>query len=59
MQLNLTADEVNSILNVLGELPTKTGAYPLAMKIKAQAEAQLPKSDDGTTAESASSADYL
>ena len=52
IQLNLTADEVNSILNVLGELPNKTGAYPVAMKIKAQAEAQLPKSDDGTTAES-------
>ena len=34
IQLNLTADEVNSILNVLGELPTKTGAYPVAMKIK-------------------------
>jgi hypothetical protein len=40
--LKLTADEVNGILNVLGELPTKTGAYVLLMKIKEQAETQLP-----------------
>jgi hypothetical protein len=28
---------------VLGELPTRMNAYPLLMKIKEQAEAQLPK----------------
>jgi len=41
--LKLSADEVNGILNVLGELPTKTGAYVLLTKIKEQAEAQLPQ----------------
>jgi hypothetical protein len=43
LELKLTVDEVNSILHVLGELPTRMNAYPLLMKIKEQAEAQLPK----------------
>jgi len=38
--LELSIEEVNSILQVLGELPTKTGAWNLLMKIKAQAEQQ-------------------
>ena len=41
--LKLTIEDVNGILNVLGELPTKSGAFPLAVKIKEQADAQLPK----------------
>jgi len=45
LNLTLTADEVNAILQVLGDLPTKTGAYPLAMKIKGQAEAQIPQEE--------------
>jgi len=43
VDLNLTVEEVNSLLHVLGELPTRMNAYPLLMKIKEQAEAQLPK----------------
>jgi hypothetical protein len=43
INLSLTVEEVNAILNVLGDLPSKTGAYPLMMKIKEQAEEQLPK----------------
>lgn len=39
---NLTIDEINLILVGLSELPTKSGAYPVAMKIKTQADAQLP-----------------
>ena len=38
---NLTPEEVNLILAGLSELPTKSGAYPVAMKIKEQAEAQV------------------
>lgn len=38
---NLTIDEINLILTGLSELPTKSGAYPVAMKIKTQADAQL------------------
>jgi len=43
MNLNLDANEVQFILNVLGELPSKSGVWPLILKIKEQAEAQVPK----------------
>ena len=43
MNLNLETNEVQFILNVLGELPSKSGAWPLIVKIKEQAEAQLPQ----------------
>jgi hypothetical protein len=43
--LDLTAEEVNAILQVLGELPTKTGVFPLVIKIKEQADAQMPKKE--------------
>ena len=43
MNLNLEPNEVQFILNVLGELPSKSGAWPLIVKVKEQAEAQLPK----------------
>jgi len=44
--LTLTVDEVNAILTTLGELPSKTGAWPLIVKIKTQAEQQVPKTAD-------------
>jgi hypothetical protein len=43
MNLNLETNEVQFILNVLGELPSKSGAWPLIVKIKEQAQAQLPQ----------------
>lgn len=48
MQINLTIDlqEANAILAVLGDLPTKTGAYPLVVKIKEQVEAQVTKKEN-------------
>ena len=36
--LELTVEEVNAILTVLGQLPTSSGAWNLLMKIKEQAE---------------------
>jgi hypothetical protein len=45
LTLKLTVEEVNAILQVLGDLPTKTGAYPLVMKIKGQAEPQIPQEE--------------
>ena len=47
MNINLSLDinEVQGILKVLGDLPTSSGAYPLAMKIKEQAESQIPKEE--------------
>lgn len=46
IKLELTVDEVNAILQVLGDLPTKTGAFPLVMKIKEQAEPQVHKEEE-------------
>lgn len=45
IELKLTIEEVNAILQTLGELPSKTGAWPLIMKIKEQAESQVPKQE--------------
>lgn len=45
INLTLTVDEVNAILQVLGQLPTASNAYPLLVKVKSQAEAQLPKEE--------------
>jgi len=47
MNLNLEPEEVQSILNVLGELPSKSGAWPLMMKIQAQAQEQMPEPEEG------------
>ena len=43
MQLNLEPNEVQFILNVMGELPSKTGCFPLMQKIEAQAKSQQPE----------------
>ena len=44
--LTLTTEEVNAILAVLGDLPTKTGAFPLVMKIKDQADKQVKETEN-------------
>ena len=46
LNLTLTVAEVNAILETLGSLPTKTGAWPLVVKIKEQAEGQIPKQEE-------------
>ena len=48
MEINLTlhVEEVNAILQTLGNLPTSSGAWPLVVKIKQQAEGQLPKEEE-------------
>lgn len=43
--LTLATEEVNAILQVLGELPSKTGAWILLVKIKEQAESQTKKEE--------------
>jgi hypothetical protein len=42
IELKLAVEEVNALLQVLGDLPSRTGAYLLMQKIKLQAEAQVP-----------------
>jgi hypothetical protein len=37
--LNLTTEEINFIQHILGETPSKSGAYAVMMKIKQQSDA--------------------
>ena len=46
MNLDLDVNEINFILQTLGELPSKSGVWPLIVKIKEQAEVQVPKAKD-------------
>jgi hypothetical protein len=46
MKLELEVNEVQFILNVLGEMPAKSGVWPLILKVKEQAEAQVPKDEE-------------
>ncbi len=48
MQINLEENEINAILAILGDMPSKSGTWPLMMKIKVQADAQLvePEEED-------------
>lgn len=47
MKLDLEPNEVQFILNMLGELPSKTGCFPLIVKIQGQAQpqAELPEKE--------------
>jgi hypothetical protein len=40
MTLNLEPNEINFLFQVIGELPTKTGAYVLLQKMEAQVKEQ-------------------
>jgi hypothetical protein len=48
IKLDLTLHEVEGILASLGELPTKSGAFSLLMKIRAQVTTQLPAQEPQT-----------
>ena len=43
MKLELDVNEINFVLQTLGQLPSSSGVWPLIVKIKEQAEAQAPK----------------
>ena len=46
MNINLEENEINAILAVLGDLPSKSGTWPLMMKIKVQADAQIAETEE-------------
>ena len=48
LQISLDENEINAILAILGDMPSKSGTWPLMMKIKVQADAQLvePEEDE-------------
>ena len=41
--LTFTLQEAQAILQVLGEMPTKSGAFPLLQKLAEQVQAQTKK----------------
>ena len=43
MKLELEQNEVEFIINVLGELPTKSNAFVLLQKLVQQAQSQMPE----------------
>jgi hypothetical protein len=45
IKLELEQNELQFILNMMGELPTKSGCFPLIVKIQEQANPQVPKED--------------
>ncbi len=45
IKLELTLEEVNAVIQTLGNLPTSSGAWPLVLKIKEQAETQVKAND--------------
>jgi hypothetical protein len=45
-KLEMTLEEAVAIVNLLGSLPTSQGGFPLWQKLKAQVEAQVPKTDE-------------
>ena len=46
MNINLEENEINAILAVLGDLPSKSGTWPLMMKLKVQADAQMAETEE-------------
>jgi hypothetical protein len=46
MKLELDVNEINFVLQALGQLPSSSGVWPLLVKIKEQAEAQASQVTD-------------
>ena len=46
MKLELEVNDINFVLQTLGQLPSSSGVWPLIVKIKEQAEAQLPPEEE-------------
>lgn len=46
MKLELEVNEINFVLQTLGNLPSSSGVWPLIVKIKEQAEAQISKDEE-------------
>jgi|TARA_R100001509_G_C4879005_1_gene219438 hypothetical protein len=51
VQISLEENEINAILAILGDLPSKSGTWPLMMKIKVQADAQLVEPEENEEGE--------
>jgi len=45
IKLTLTLEEVQSLMNLMGDTPAKMGYFPLMLKVKEQADPQVPASE--------------
>ena len=50
-KLELEENETAFVMQVIGNLPTQSGAFPLFEKLQAQVKAQLPEPTPETTGE--------
>ena len=50
INLKLSVEEVNVVLQTLGQLPTSSGVYPLLVNIKLQADKQIEEKDNADNA---------
>ena len=41
LDIKLSIRDIEMLLNILGDLPTKVGVYPLALNIKKQTETKI------------------
>jgi hypothetical protein len=46
ISIQLELNEVNAVLDAIGQLPTSTNTWPIAAKIRAQAKEQLPHQEE-------------
>jgi hypothetical protein len=46
LTIELSIDEINAILQLLGQAPTSSGVWPLLVNIKEQAEKQIKTRDE-------------
>ena len=51
IKLELEQNEVQFILNMMGELPSKSGCFPLIVKVQSQAQPQVEQPKDETVIE--------
>jgi hypothetical protein len=45
IKLTLSLEEVQALMNLMGETPAKMGYFPLMIKIKGQADLQVPQEE--------------
>jgi hypothetical protein len=46
INLTLTLEEVQTLMNLMGETPAKMGLFPIMVKVKMQADPQAPKEQE-------------
>ena len=43
IKLTLSLEEVQALMNLMGETPAKMGFFPIMIKVKGQADLQVPQ----------------